>query len=166
MEDKLDYMSDATIDESALDVEWLRQASLAMKYGRIVAQAKLDEAHAKENFDLVKAEVASDVRINPGDYDLKKVTEGTVAETVTQNTSYKKAMHNYLDKKFQTDMAINAMRAIEQKKVALENLVRLHGQQYFAGPSVPRDLSKEWEQGEKRKMTNQKVTLRRKKRTK
>ena len=38
-----------------------------------------------------------------------------------------------------------------RQKTALENLVKLHGQQYFAGPSVPRDLSKEWERHERQK---------------
>ena len=37
------------------------------------------------------------------------------------------------------------LKAFEQRKDALENLVRLHGQQYFAGPKIPRDLPSEME---------------------
>ena len=37
-----------------------------------------------------------------------------------------------------------AVRALDQKKSALENLVRLQGQNYFAGPSVPRTIGAEW----------------------
>jgi hypothetical protein len=33
---------------------------------------------------------------------------------------------------------------VDHRKSALENLVKLHGQQYFAGPMVPRDLTHEW----------------------
>ena len=40
-------------------------------------------------------------------------------------------------------MAQGAVYAFEQRKTSLENLVRLHGQQYFAGPKMPRDLRKE-----------------------
>jgi hypothetical protein len=32
----------------------------------------------------------------------------------------------------------------------LENLVQLHGQNYFAGPKVPRNLSKERDEKEER----------------
>ena len=40
----MDYETDMQIDETALDVEWLDQAELAMKYGRIYAECKRDVA--------------------------------------------------------------------------------------------------------------------------
>jgi hypothetical protein len=49
------------------------------------------------------------------------------------------------------------------RKAALENLVQLHGQNYFAGPKVPRNLSKERDEKEerqKRVMTNISQSLR------
>ena len=55
------------------------------------------------------------------------------------------------------------MAAIDQKKSALENLVKLHGQMYFAGPSIPRDLDKEWEKREKEKRVSDGIQARRKK---
>jgi len=39
-----------------------------------------------------------------------------------------------------------------QRKDALENLVRLHGQQYFAGPKMPRDV--QWERQQKIERSN------------
>jgi hypothetical protein len=49
-------------------------------------------------------------------------------------------------------MAQAAVNAFEQRKSALENLVRLFGQSYFAGPKMPRDLH--WEKEEKEKSVN------------
>jgi hypothetical protein len=51
------------------------------------------------------------------------------------------------------------------RKAALENLVQLHGQQYFAGPKMPRDLKEEIrkhkEAQERSVEVNSKVRLRR-----
>ena len=159
----IDYDRDASIDETALDVEWLRQPMLMIRYGKLTAKAKLDADHAKETLDFVKAEISNDVRLNPVAYNLGKPSIPMVADAVLMQQEYKTAMADYLQKKYEFDLVINAMKAIDQKKTALENLVRLHGQQYFAGPSVPRDLSKEWEADEKRKLTNKSIKLRRKK---
>ena len=57
--------------------------------------------------------------------------------------------------KYESDMAKGAVRALESKKDALENLVKLHGQQYFAGPKMPRDIS--WEREQKQNRADQTV---------
>jgi len=40
---------------------------------------------------------------------------------------------------------------MEQRKRMLELLVTLHGQEYFAGPSVPRNLIDAWKEAKKSK---------------
>ena len=57
--------------------------------------------------------------------------------------NYKEASQELIDTKYKAEMVRAAVSAIEHRKDALENLVRLYGQQYFAGPKVPRDLSAE-----------------------
>ena len=37
-----------------------------------------------------------------------------------------------------------AVKAMDDKKRMLQGLITLHGQQYFAGPDVPRDLLASW----------------------
>jgi hypothetical protein len=49
------------------------------------------------------------------------------------------------------------------KKEALENLVQLFGQQYFAGPKMPRDLSKKRARKEQQKETNKSINISRNK---
>jgi hypothetical protein len=119
--------------------------------------------HAKEDLDVVKAQLDRDIRAFPDNYGLGKLTETIVSNTIIIQPEYKDAIDQFLNAKYEYDMAMAAVRAIDQKKTALENLVRLHGQQYFAGPSVPRDLTKEWEKTESQKQTNKKVSIRRKK---
>jgi hypothetical protein len=158
----MDYEKDTSIDERGLDVEWLRQPQLMAQYGKHAAKCKLDMDYTKEDLDVVKAQLDRDIRAFPDNYGLGKLTETIVSNTIIIQPEYKDASKQYLDAKYEYDMAMAAVRAIDQKKTALENLVRLHGQQYFAGPSVPRDLSKEWEKQESQKQSNGKVTLKRK----
>jgi hypothetical protein len=49
---------------------------------------------------------------------------------------------------------------MEQRKDALENMVRLHGQQYFAGPRIPRNLTEERQAKQKKADTQIKMKRR------
>lgn len=145
----MNYEKDIRIDENSLDVEWLEQPSLFMKYARNAAQARMDLDAAKQTLDVVKAELDKRIRENPEHYDINKVTEGSIQSTLITQEEYKIAFENFLGVKYEADMAQGAVNAFNQRKDALENLVRLYGQQYFAGPKIPRDLH--WEREQKQK---------------
>jgi hypothetical protein len=139
----MNYEIDITIDEGALDVEWLEQPRLMLKYARNAAEARKALDEAKEKLDFVKADLDRKIRTDPEDYGLMKVTEPTVAAAIFTCDEYKEANKDYIQAKFDADIAQGATFAFNARKDALENLVRLHGQQYFAGPKIPRDLA--WE---------------------
>lgn len=153
----MNYEKDVEIDETALDVEWLQQPRLMLKYGNYAAQKRQEMDLAKENLDVVKAQLDKDIRAIPGDYGIGKLTESAIQSAILTQEEYQEANQAYIKAKYEYDMAITAVRAIDQKKTALENLVRLYGQQYFAGPKVPRDLSKEWVQKERQKKVDKGV---------
>jgi len=170
----VDYESDVTIDEDALDVEWLRQAMLMGRYGRLAVEARRVMDLTKERLDVVRAELDRDIRANPAKYGIEKVTEGVVQNTIilaekvrtdeekkeiAMIQPYQDAVRAFIDAKYESEMAQAAVRAVDQKKSALENLVRLHGQQYFAGPSVPRDLSREWERSEQQRRADESAKM-------
>jgi len=163
MTKELNYEKDVTIDESALDVEWLEQPRLMARYCQHAAECKKELDHAKEALEVKKAELDKDIRSTPDLYDIGKITETVVQNTITTQTDYQQAMTEFIQAKYEYEMAQAAVRSIDQKKTALENLVKLHGMSYFAGPSVPRDLSKEWEQKEKQKEANTRVKATRRK---
>jgi hypothetical protein len=150
----MDYVEDIRIDESALDVEWLRQASLTFQYGKHQATMKRIVDRKKEELDLVRAELDKKIRSKPEHYKIDKITEAVVQATIIQQDDYQEINSELIDARYELEIASAALRALEQKKSALENLVRLNGQNYFAGPSIPRDLTKEWEQKEKTKASN------------
>jgi hypothetical protein len=141
----MNYENDIRIDDQALDVEWLGQAELTFKYCKHVADMERAMDKAKEYLDLTRAEVDKDVRENPSKYKIGdiKITEAVVTSAILQSDVYKNAYSEYLDAKFEFGVAKGAEKAFQDRKKALENLVTLFGQNYFAGPSMPRNLSNE-----------------------
>ena len=160
----MNYEKDTQIDNSALDVEWLKQPTLMFQYTQ--HQAKMEQKYTDtiEEFELYMAKIDKDVRTNPEEYEITgKVTETVVKNTIITSEKYEENKHKVVLAKYELDVAKGAVRAIDTKKTSLENLVKLHGQSYFAGPSVPRDLDKEWEKQEKQKSSNKKVKIERRK---
>lgn len=160
----LNYEQDVSIDETALDVEWLQQANLMYKYARYHAETKKAMDEAKERLDFIRAKLEMDIRANPKNYGLSKVTESAIASTILLQPEYHEASKKYVEARYENDMAVAAVRAIDQKKTALENLVKLLSVSYFASPSAPRDLSLKWNEHIKRreqKEHNKNVKIRR-----
>lgn len=143
----MSYEDDVQIDESALDVMWLDQPALMAKYCKISAEAGRVMNLAKERLDFVESTLSRAIRAEPGAYDVypgpRGITEDSIKAAIQTHDDYRQASRKYIDAKYENDVAQGVVRSMDQRKSALENLVRLFGQQYFAGPSVPRDLSAE-----------------------
>ena len=153
----MNYEQDVTIDPDSLDTEWLDQPRLMLRYAKHAAKTKQDLEREKEKLDIVRADLDKKIRIVPEEFGIVKLTETVITSTIITHEKYKEANEEYLEAAYESNMAQGAVKALEGKKTALENLVKLHGQQYFAGPSVPRDLSKEWEQKEKQRKSDEGV---------
>lgn len=138
-----DYDMDLQIDPTALDVEWLEQSRLFMKYAEAAAQAKKEVDRLKERLDVVKAKADHAIREEPQKYGVEKVTELAVTAAVAQEKNVRQSLANLIDARYKLEILNSAVRAFEQRKTALENMVRLHGASYFAGPTVPRDIEAE-----------------------
>jgi len=163
----MNYERDIKIDELALDVEWLEQPRLMLKYSRHAVETRKTLDKAKLNLDVARARLDKKIRANPGEYGLAKVVEAAVQNAILDAPEYLEAHEKYLNAKYEAEMARVVVQSIEQRKEALENLVRLHGLQYFAGPRVPRDLSKEVQQRHQQKQVDGRVAsaMRRRKRS-
>lgn len=152
---------DIRIDESAIDIEILQQSELMLEYLHIEADARNDLDRAEDELDVISVELDRDIRRNPEKYEVEKITEPVVSATIKLQKKYSKAHDKALNCKHEYNSAKSAVRAIEVKKTMLENLVKLHGQSYFAGPSVPRDLQAE--NAKKQRKSNEKIKLKRNK---
>jgi hypothetical protein len=68
---------------------------------------------------------------------------------------YTEASNRVIEAKYEAKVLAGVVKAIDARKTMLETLVKLHGQQYFAGPNVPRDLSHEAEKKRSQKKSNE-----------
>lgn len=137
----MNYEDDMYIDENALDYEFLEQPVLMARYSRLLAEAQRDRDLAKESLDLVKAQISSDIRDDPNKYDLEKITVDAVNSCVLQEKDYQTARQKVTDTEYEVSVLFGVISAINHRKSSLENLAKLHGQNYFAGPQVPHDLT-------------------------
>jgi hypothetical protein len=153
----MNFENDIKIDETALDVECLEQPRLMMQYGQLVAEKEKELAKTKTNMEVVKADLDRDIRSDPAAYEIQKITETVVAGVIVLSPEYKEAEERVREATYEWKVAKAAVEAIQQKKDMLEALIRLHGQQYFAGPKIPRDLHEEWITKEKNKKGNEAV---------
>lgn len=155
----MNYDKDITIDETALDAEWLDQASLALKYAKHLTQLKARVARLEEKKKTKRSELILEVNENPMELMNKKTPNAADIEAYYRtNEEYKEIIKELLEVQEEAEFAELAFQEIAwTRKKSLEYLVILHGQQYFAGPKVPRDLSKEWEQKERQKRSDEGV---------
>ncbi len=139
------YKKDLEIDEQSLDLEWLRQPNLYMEYAEQLVEAKMEEADVKNRLEVVTAELDNRVRNDPNLTGSSKVTEAGIKNWIIVQLEYQEALKEHNEVKNKVMLLEAAVKALEHRKKALENLVILLNAKYFAAPKEPRDISREKE---------------------
>ena len=141
-----DISKDKEIDPGRLDVECVQLADRTYHWAKASIEADVVEEHAKFRLGVVEARLDLDCRTNPTRFGLDKVTEGGIKNAVQVHPERIQAYEEWLEARRQSKLLDVAVRAMMDKKHMIQGLITLHGQQYFAGPSVPRDLLSEWKE--------------------
>ena len=136
----LDFDTDVGIDPDSLDIEWLRQATLYMRYATEAARRDAIVKRAKESLEVADAQIDREVRRSAD----KRLTEAQVSAAVTLDARHQQAAEELTEALYQYNIVAAAVRAMDNKRSALENLVKLYAGSYFAGPREPRNLSEEY----------------------
>ncbi len=135
---------DKQIDPNKLDLECVKQAERFLFYAQKAVQANAETFDAKRRMETTQARLELECRKTPENFGLVKVTESAIDAAVKCASRFIDAQDEYRDAYEIEKMLGIAVSVMEMKKRMLENLITLHGQQYFAGPSVPRDLVADW----------------------
>lgn len=122
------------IDPDRLDEEWIAQPDFFHGYAVRAADARREFEEVKQEVEVIKAELDKDIRERPNKFDVEKITEAVVSATVLLQPKYKAAVDKMNAARYQVDIMGAAVTACDHRKKALENLVFLHGQNYFASP--------------------------------
>lgn len=131
-----DEQSVVLIDEHNLDKECVRLPSDYLKYAHLAAEKKKDVDEGKAKFDLVKAEIANEIRKDPAAFGIEKLTEAGLAAAVLQTDRYQKFQARLQAAQHESDLAQSVVWALEHKKRSLTLLVELHGMGYFSSPKI------------------------------
>jgi len=148
---EINFERDMKIDEQSLDVEWLKQTELAHLYNQHYAQCYKDLQIAQEEVKTIRSSLIRKANKFPEIHCLKpKPTAGDIEAYYRTHPKYKRLKTKVIDLEYEKNMAELGKNEINYtRKAALEQLVTLLGQSYFAGPRAPRNLTKERKKAEK-----------------
>ena len=157
--DDFEYEEDLEIDPDALDVEWMNQPGVFMKYCRAAREADRKAKRAHENLKTVRSECVKKANDDPDRWlgSGTKPTAPNVEAFYRTDKGYIEAKTAFIEAEHERDVLNDAVFAFQQRKMALENLVRLIGLDYFKSPVEPRDLKAESLKDRQRETARNKV---------
>lgn len=126
----LDFENDLEIDPLSLDEEWLNQPNIFYRYSKALAQAKKERRLAEKTLLIAQAEVR------------KNYNGKTTVDIMKEESAELEEWEAFKEARYREDLLEAAVRALQQRKTALENMVELLKMQYFSGPNEPRDFNK------------------------
>lgn len=124
------YEKEVLINDQALDAEWKNQPTYTLKYGLAKADAQRDADTAKEALNYLCAKKDGEIRESCD----KKPTEAQIANMVLMDPDVQKAKKALIEAQYNLNMLQVACYAFNDRKSALENLVKLFGMNYFSEP--------------------------------
>lgn len=140
------FKEDIRIERHTLDEEWMKQPALFAEYSEKYAQAMFERDKAKEQADLIKAQIDSEVRADPVKWGIEgKVTEGGITGAVLQSEEYLDAKDAFLTASLECNIMLGAKAALEHKKSALDALVKLYLSGYWGEVKVPVEVQDAYE---------------------
>lgn len=132
------FEKDLEIDKDKLDEAWLKQPRLYFNYARLAEDASNNLAKTKDDLEITHAKIDSNVRQSAAAND-EKMTDKIAESRVLKSKEYQKALDEYNQAKHDYGILQAAVRALDHKKSALENLVKLYVGGYYASPVEPRE---------------------------
>lgn len=156
MSEEHEFKSDIAIDVDALDYEWTRQASLAQKYGELVANAILDRDRKKDQLAIKRAEIDLDIRENWTDWGFpSKPTENGISNAILSNEDIQKLQDELHELNYEVNSLTSIRGAFDHKRSALENLSKLYLAGYWGEARIPTEARNRYAEHGKEEMLNQ-----------
>ena len=136
---------DLAIDQYRLGKEWLNQPQLYVKYAMASAYFNKVAALAEAEVKIVQANLETDAAEDP-DACLGRGVKSSIERCknyALTHPDYEKARYKAAQAKYHADMALSAVFACNQRKDALEQLVRLQGMELNSVPQARDEHSRE-----------------------
>lgn len=132
------------IDPNRLDEEWVEQVSHYHTWAMKLADAKMEYERAKSQEEMVTAEIDQRIRLHPDQFGMeKRTTEDGIKKTIVLQKSYQRAREEVIKAKHTMDQVQGAVNTLDNRKYALQDLVKLRLSDYFAEPAAPKGKQEE-----------------------
>lgn len=120
------------INRTRLDEECAGQAVLFNEIGEFVAEIKRDARSAKDLVDLERSRLRKEIRDNPGQFGVAKLTESALEDAVNTHADYRKALTTYTEAQYLADVANILVTAAEERKSMIKDAVTLFVHEYYS----------------------------------
>lgn len=154
--DEHNWIDFVRINQNELDREWIGQPQKYMEIAEKTVDARAEADALKLRLEELQSRVDIAIRKNPAKYGLDKITEGGVLSAIKRHPKFIQVSEKLLDAKKHLGLYEQVLSALDHRKKALENLVFLHGQSYFAKPRETQETDS-WKKQTARKATARKV---------
>lgn len=144
------------LDQLRLDEALAEHSELVYQWGLKAEDARRRLDQAKLDLEETEASVNIEIRKNPKDFGLDKVTESTIASMVILSDLVKKVKRKVLTLKHRLGKLQVIMHGLDDRKKALEYLCQLWSQSYFAEPKLPEESRKLMDKMEDRRLFGKK----------
>jgi len=134
-----DFKENIQIDKYSLDQEFEKHPMLYHEFAMDMIQAEDEKDRAKDQLELLRAELDVAIRNNPKAFQMEKVTEAAINSTIIQTERFKVAQDYYNSCVSNFKILKVAVESLNQKKTALENLVKLYLGEYYS-KEVPKEI--------------------------
>jgi len=134
-----DFKENIKIDKYSLDLEFEKHPMLYHEFAMDMVGAEDEKDQAKDKLELLRAQLDVQIRDNPKKFGLEKITEAAISSTILQTNEYKEAQEYYNNTVGNLRILRIAVESLNQKKVALENLVKLYLGEYYS-KEAPREI--------------------------
>lgn len=125
------------IDQNSLNEAFVDQPTMMYDFTSNLAIAKKEYERTKASLGVIRAKVKMDIRRNPKEYGIPgRPADKVVDDLATMDRRVIKASEVMQEARHKAELLQSGVTALEHRKGALEGLVKLHGQGYFAAVHV------------------------------
>lgn len=134
LKDTYDFTHATKINKHALEDECQMQAELMRDFSHLAAVIEAKSNYYKRKAELKRAELDKDIRQNPKNYGMDKVTESAITNTIILDPEIKTLQDEYWKNVGQHGVVMAVVKGLEHKRTQLDNLVKLFLNNYYAEP--------------------------------
>ena len=133
---KSEYDKDVFIDQDALDKELVNHGELFMKWAERLADALEERDLKKGEIDIKKAKLDKEIRSNPKEFDLEKVTESAISNVIILDEDLQELNKEYYACVKNINVLTAAKEEMHSRRKRIEKLVELWLGKYWSEPKV------------------------------